>query len=160
MSQIQDIVGCRIVVEDTEQQSRVVQGLANALHGSRVVNRLAEPSHGYRAVHPIATFDDRSVEIQLRSMLQHRWAQLSEKCSDVIDPAIKYGGGPREVQDLLMRLSHDISAVEGVENVESEHLLRMSGPIEPMTAVQRLKAHVHARLDSLVKQLDEREERA
>lgn len=58
-----------------------------------------------------------------------------------------------------MRLSHDISAVEGFENVESEYLLRTVGPIEPMTPVQRLKAHVHARLDSLVQQLDDSEER-
>ena len=42
LSQIQDIVGSRIVVEDTEQQSRVVHGVANLLHESRVVNRLAE----------------------------------------------------------------------------------------------------------------------
>jgi ppGpp synthetase/RelA/SpoT-type nucleotidyltranferase len=41
----------------------------------------------------IASEKNRLVEIQVRSSLQHLWAELSEKFSDVIDPAIKYGGG-------------------------------------------------------------------
>jgi ppGpp synthetase/RelA/SpoT-type nucleotidyltranferase len=34
------------------------------------------------------------VEIQVRILMQHWWAELSEKLSDTIDPEIKYGGGP------------------------------------------------------------------
>ena len=54
------------------------------------------------AVHVVASVFDRPVEIQVRSRLQHLWAELSEKCSDVFDdPSIKYGGGSESVQGML-----------------------------------------------------------
>ena len=41
----------------------------------------------------IVSIDDKSVEIQVRTKLQHRWAEVSEKGADLLDRAVKYGGG-------------------------------------------------------------------
>jgi hypothetical protein len=80
-----------------------------------VVDRREKPSFGYRAVHVMPRIGDHVIEIQVRSRLQHLWAELSEKYSDTIDTSIKYGGGPAEVRGLLASTSSMASDVEMFE---------------------------------------------
>jgi ppGpp synthetase/RelA/SpoT-type nucleotidyltranferase len=80
-----------------------------------MVDRRANPSYGYRAVHLIVKVDGALVEIQIRSSLQHLWAELSEKFSDVVDPSIKYGGGPPNIRDLLALASGMIAGTEEMD---------------------------------------------
>jgi len=47
--------------------------------------------------------------------LQHIWAELSEKHADVIDPDIKYGGGPEITQKALSNISTSIAQIESIE---------------------------------------------
>jgi GTP pyrophosphokinase len=115
LTQMQDIAGCRLVVHDLLNQDQVVDQLVAALPGAVVVDRRKEPSHGYRAVHVIATAQGKPVEIQVRTELQHLWAQLSEKLSDVVDPAIKYGGGDTKIREATSGLSDSVRALESVE---------------------------------------------
>jgi len=72
-------------------------------------------SHGYRAVHLIVTTQGASVEIQVRTSLQHLWAELSERLADVIDSRIKYGRGAPQVNQLLAVESEIIAKLEGFE---------------------------------------------
>lgn len=114
LSQIQDIAGCRITVEDMIQQNELVKKLLVAFPGASVTDRRDRPSHGYRAVHIIVSSNKR-VEIQVRTLLQHLWAQLSEKLSDLIDPKIKYGDGPQNSRELLLNYAVIISHSEAIE---------------------------------------------
>ena len=100
-SQIQDIAGCRLVVSDVAEQDRVVEALSTVFEEVEIVDRRDRPSHGYRAVHLIIKTQGKLVEVQVRTVLQHAWAELSEKLSDVVNPAIKYGGGDPNDQELL-----------------------------------------------------------
>jgi putative GTP pyrophosphokinase len=120
LSQIQDIAGCRVVVADTFQQILVVMGLTDVFLGATVIDRRARSSHGYRAVHVVATVDDRPVEIQVRTEMQQRWAELSEKFADVVDPAIKYGGGETRFQQPLSSASLRIAEIEELEELRPE----------------------------------------
>jgi hypothetical protein len=95
----------------------VVASLGALFSGASVIDRRGNPSYGYRAVHLVIDIDGKLVEIQVRTELQHQWAELSEKLSDVVDPAIKYGGGPAELTEFL-RLASE--AVAGNEEVESQ----------------------------------------
>ena len=97
------------------EQDKVVEQLKGTLPKAAVVDRRKEHSYGYRAVHVIATAQKKPIEIQVRTELQHLWAQLSEKMSDLLDPAIKYGGGIREAQGLLTGFSKEIAELEGLE---------------------------------------------
>ena len=115
LTQMQDIAGCRLVVQDIVGQDQVVDQLTAALPGAVVVDRRKEPSHGYRAVHIIATVQGKPVEIQVRTELQHLWAQLSEKLSDVYDPAIKYGGGDSDVFGAISKISARVERLEALE---------------------------------------------
>lgn len=124
LTQMQDIAGCRVVVDGIQKQDQVVESLTRALRNVRVVDRRSEPSHGYRAVHLIAKVRDKLVEIQVRSELQDLWAQQSEIMSDTTDPRIKYGGGDRDAQELLSTNSKWIAQIE---EAEKELVVRKAG---------------------------------
>jgi hypothetical protein len=61
-------------------------------------------------------------EVQVRTKLQHLWAELSEKLSDVVDKQIKYGGGADTVAAALTSLSESTKALEAKE-IEFQILL-------------------------------------
>lgn len=105
LSQMQDIAGCRIVVNDISAQDKVTARLTELFERTTVVDRRQHPSHGYRAVHVIVTNRDKLVEIQVRTVLQDRWAAFSERLSDEVDPSIKYGGGDEELISYLHEMS-------------------------------------------------------
>src|SRR5215210_6467006 len=105
LTQIQDIAGCRLIVTDIANQESVVQSLTSLFEHTTVSDRREKPSHGYRAVHVIVNSQGKLIEIQVRTVLQHLWAELSEKGSDIIAPAIKYGGGDEGFQIILKMTS-------------------------------------------------------
>lgn len=112
LSQMQDIAGCRVVVVNVVQQEQFVASLRTVFPGASVIDRRDNPSYGYRAVHIIAMISGKPVEIQVRTALQHLWAELSEKSSDVLDPTIKYGGGTDSWRNFLTKSSEAVAAYE------------------------------------------------
>lgn len=96
------------------------------LFPSAIIDRRANPSHGYRAIHAIAQAEGKLVEIQVRTALQHLWAEYSEKLSDVINPAIKYGGGEAGTQASLLSLSDTVARLEVLEDRLAETHLKVS----------------------------------
>ena len=116
LTQIQDVAGCRIIVADVAEQERVVMSLSAAFPTATVVDRRAKPSHGYRAVHIIVSVAAKLVEIQIRTFMQHVWAETSEKLSDTIDPGLKYGEGPDAYKVMLTHASRGVAAVELLES--------------------------------------------
>lgn len=116
LSRIQDIAGCRIVVANVHAQDEAVETLQKALPHDRlrIVDRRAAPSNGYRAVHAIVTGSDgKRVEVQIRTVIQHRWAEWSEKIDDQFFRGAKYGNAPAAV------LQHMQTASAKVEQIES-----------------------------------------
>jgi len=116
LSQMQDIAGCRVIVSDIAAQDSVVSDLKALFAKSVMFDRRDHPSHGYRAVHVIVESGGKLIEIQVRTALQHLWAEVSEKLSDVVDPTIKYGGGGGDILLFLMTASDEIILVESAEN--------------------------------------------
>ena len=108
LSQMQDISGCRVVVGDLGVQNKVKADLESRFPDSSIVDRRKVSSNGYRAVHFIARVGSKRVEVQIRTILQHLWAELSEKLADGVDPGIKYGRGDPNVHELLTRLSEEL----------------------------------------------------
>jgi len=119
LSQMQDIAGCRAVVTDVVKQEQFVASLRTVFPGASVIDRRDNPSYGYRAVHIIAEISGKPVEIQVRTALQHLWAEVSEKSSDVLDPTIKYGGGSESWRNFLTKSSASVAAYEELEKEHS-----------------------------------------
>jgi putative GTP pyrophosphokinase len=115
LSQIQDIAGCRIVVTDIVEQERVVESLKALFPGASLVDRRIDPSHGYRAVHVIARISGQLIEIQVRTTLQHLWAEFSERLSDRVDPSFKYGGGDDQIRQALSEIAEVAAELEIME---------------------------------------------
>jgi GTP pyrophosphokinase len=135
LSQIQDIAGCRVIVDDVVEQEKTIASLCAVFPGAPVIDRRVKPSHGYRAVHVIVRIFGKLVEIQVRTYLQHLWAELSEKFSDVFDPSIKYGRGDREIREALQVASE---AVAGMEETEQQ-IPDLHEPIPNKLAEEKIK---------------------
>lgn len=150
LTQIQDIAGCRLVVPDTVSQEQAVRSLSQLFEHTTVVDRRQKPSHGYRAVHIIVRYQGSMVEIQIRTSLQHLWAELSEKYSDLLDPAIKYGGGDNYTQSRLIKASDMVAEVEFFET-ELHKLAQL--PIENLTEGEKQQEEEVREMISLMKQL-------
>jgi len=106
LSQMQDIAGCRAVVETLGEQDVAVGMIEEAFADHRTEDLREKAFAGYRAVHVIVRASTgRRVEVQVRTRIQNQWAQLSEKISDIAGLGIKYEGGPPELLSRLKTLS-------------------------------------------------------
>lgn len=115
LSQMQDIAGCRVIVDDMFYQRRALLAMETYLDGPQIFDRRSKPSHGYRAVHLVASVNGQKVEVQLRTRLQHLWAEISERFADVVDPGLKYGVGDPEALRFLAVISETIAGIEDAE---------------------------------------------
>jgi len=131
LSQMQDIAGCRVIVDDTINQNNLLKKVCLILGSDSIDDRRSHPSHGYRAIHVIATLNGRPVEVQIRSRLQHIWAELSEKFADVFGSAIKYGQGDEDILHILSDLSDRVATVEQHEQIVADVLqMRADGRLK------------------------------
>ncbi len=143
LTQMQDIAGCRMIVTDIASQDAVVQSLKGLFEDIAIIDRRQQPSHGYRAINAIVRCQERLVEVQVRTQLQQVWAELSEKISDVVDQAIKYGEGDEEIQAILTQTSSSVARLESFEaeldrlSLENAHL-----PIQQLTMIKKRQAEL------------------
>ena len=75
------------------------------------LSKLVEPDRVRKEVYTDQQIFE-PVEIQVRTLLQHLWAEVSEKSSDVLDPAIKYGGGTYSWRTFLTATSESVASYE------------------------------------------------
>lgn len=125
LSQIQDIAGCRIIVSNMDAQRSIVGGLEPLLEPARVRE---VSSYGYRAVHLTTRIAGPIVEVQVRTVAQHAWADLSETLAMRFDPALKYGGGPKRHKEALQSSSemlYDLERKEFSSNDRAEIMKSM-----------------------------------
>lgn len=151
LTQIQDIAGCRLIVSDMADQARVVDSLKRLFDNVIVVDRREDPSHGYRAVHVIVKYGSKLVEIQVRTSLQQVWAELSEKLSDVMDPAIKYGRGIKSVIEPLLRLS----TVVAQEEAKEARLAKIESDLSVMLSQGSLSQEQEKEVTDLQRKIDD-----
>jgi putative GTP pyrophosphokinase len=116
LSQMQDVAGCRTVVADLTEQDRLVPMIEGKFL-CVVSDRRVQPSNGYRAVHVVVCSGKFPIEIQVRTRLQHLWAEISEKLSDQFGIDVKYGGGHPSVRRLLDVASGLVAQTERLEGM-------------------------------------------
>lgn len=113
LSQIQDLEGCRCVVDTIVEQDALCHRLIPQFERVKVDDRRKRPTNGYRAVHLIPTIGGERYEIQIRTRLQHLWAQAVEVIADRLDDiSFKYGGGDADAQSIVQDMSSQSLAIE------------------------------------------------
>ncbi|NMI20576.1 hypothetical protein E1J24_01360 [Xanthomonas hortorum pv. pelargonii] len=112
LSQIQDIAGCRVITRSLAEQLQVVDGLTQWFDNTRVVERTIETSNGYRATHVLIRTEGKTVEVQVRTLIQNYWASISERMADLHGQEVKYGGGPNHLLRHLLELAASLESTE------------------------------------------------
>lgn len=108
LARMQDLAGIRVVAGVSfEQQDALAAEVARRFPADprepKLVDRRARPSYGYRAVHVIVSLDGVSVEVQVRTYLQHVWADLMERLADRLGRQIRYGQPPTPPEGMTQR---------------------------------------------------------
>ncbi len=129
LGNMQDIAGVRVVRPMTlDEQDAVVQGIRRLWPDAKVEDRRLNPSCGYRAVHLVVKEQGFKVEVQVRTQLQHDWAQAMERLADGWGRQIRYGGEPndpdtkvgkrtrRGVVEDMIQMGFNMEAYEQAEN--------------------------------------------
>lgn len=121
LSQMQDIAGYRIVLSSARAADDLLAELQSLYPHARRFDRRDSSSHGYRAVHLVVNSGGWPIEIQVRTVFQHLWAQLSERLADVLAaPGIKYGEYPTEYPETETILAGVSAAVARFEEYEKD----------------------------------------
>ena len=127
LSTMQDIGGCRAVLNTQEQVQRIVERFcANSLKRNQQPDRIrdyvAEPqASGYRAIHIYTRYHGRRIEVQVRTREQDSWAKIVEDLTSKTGVDFKNGDGPDEVHELLRELSEVLSRLEPGQSYTEAH---------------------------------------
>ncbi|MDE0527532.1 MAG: RelA/SpoT domain-containing protein [Truepera sp.] len=128
-TRMQDVGGCRSVVENVQQVHELVRAYdTSRLRHSRVrVDDYIKspPQSGYRGVHLVYrynsdkddTYDGLRVEIQIRSRLQHLWATAVETVGTFVRQALKASQGEEKWLKFFTLASAVIAEHEGTPKV-------------------------------------------
>lgn len=115
LSSMQDIGGCRAVLDTQDQVQRVVDRFrSNSLRRNQQPDKVRDyvvspQASGYRAIHIYTRYHGRRIEVQLRTREQDSWAKIVEDLTSKTGIDFKNGDGPEEVHELLRRLSAALS---------------------------------------------------
>jgi putative GTP pyrophosphokinase len=116
LPQMQDIAGCRIVVEGNSKAiQQINELLIDAFSSSQwQIESKSRHKHGYRAIHIIVKSNMKFYEIQLRTYAQDIWANLVESLSDK-NNTLKYGGSEQE-EALMIKLTKLASEFQKIDD--------------------------------------------
>lgn len=125
LSQMQDVGGVRLVLEDLNSSlamvDRIVSRWEDQIRRHDDYQSDPQPS-GYRSQHLIVDRDGRSIEIQVRTVNQHAWAESVESVGRLIGVELKWGEGPIEIRDYYALLGGIVDIVDRGDEVEDSLL--------------------------------------
>lgn len=120
LTQLQDIGGCRIIVpkdNDVDQIFTFLEEKAKTEAGFNI-DRITDyrergrDDTGYRSLHVILERDKLNLELQIRSRIQHYWAESIERTSVIYGHHLKEKEGAPEVIDYFKHLSDVFYEIE------------------------------------------------
>ncbi|WP_293177413.1 RelA/SpoT domain-containing protein [Oceanithermus sp.] len=131
LTQLQDIAGVRIIVDDNKKVNIIRDSILNYIHHNHDIIKVKENDYreagrhdtGYRALHIIVKYKNKYIEIQLRSKVQHAWAEIVERLSISYGYALKEAEGDPIVIQYLKELSRLLYAVDMGRKVVPEDKL-------------------------------------
>lgn len=128
LAQMHDVGGCRAVVEDESTLRTIAQRLREApgWNVTREYDYISCPKEdGYRALHLIERRHGCQIEVQLRTVMQHAWAELIESYdrSRALGGELKTGRGPDALRDYY-RLGAELMATRERNEEPSEAMLK------------------------------------
>lgn len=134
LSSMQDIGGCRAVLNSIDEVRRVEARLKKNRPPVSYSDYITNPRQsGYRGVHVVVDYDGRQVEVQLRSRVMHEWAITVERLSGRIGQNLKQDGR-HAVQQLLRTISTAMAIEEqggAVDDVLLREMVELRAAAQP-----------------------------
>lgn len=120
LTQLQDIGGCRIIVNSNSDVEDLYEYLKQAVGKQSVFiidrdtdyRELGRDDTGYRALHVILKRSDCFLELQIRSRIQHYWAESIERTSVIYGHHLKEKEGDPLVIQYFKTLSDAFYEIE------------------------------------------------
>jgi hypothetical protein len=161
LARMQDIAGCRAILESVENVREVeAMYVAPNRRHTQVIARhddyIAEPKvDGYRGVHVVVTYggtqqkawDGLKVEIQLRSRLMHAWATALETVDTFTRQQLKAGKGQPDWKRFFTLMSSEIAAIEncrpvpGTPESSTERRRELKQQAQDLQVIDRLESY-------------------
>jgi len=128
LKNIQDIGGCRAIVANEKQLRKVVRDLKKLPEVKNIPGRyrtkdyIKRPkSDGYRSYHIVGKFLDldgnsKSIEIQLRTRIQHYWATAVEIVDLFTGQALKSSLGEERWREFFSEISQQMALIERISS--------------------------------------------
>jgi ppGpp synthetase/RelA/SpoT-type nucleotidyltranferase len=154
LNQIQDLAGCRAVLPSIDDVNSLIAAMrTNSRHVlHREDSYIIDPkADGYRSHHMVfkfqgtgdeAVYNDRRIELQIRTRLQHSWATAVEAVGLFEGEDMKAGQGSPEWLRLFKLMSVEFLVAEGCAENDDAGLDRRSEIIElnaNLNAIQKLE---------------------
>lgn len=115
------------MLDSIDEVRRVQKRLSKNRPPLRVADYIEAPrASGYRGVHVIVAYDDRPIEVQLRTRVMHDWAITVERLSGRLAEDLKSGRGPQPVLDWLEAISEAMALEESGSAVNPALVSRLS----------------------------------
>ncbi|HFC6463803.1 TPA: RelA/SpoT domain-containing protein [Neisseria meningitidis] len=119
LTQLQDIGGCRIIVPTNRDVDKIYKFLSSKKDNlDFLIKKVTDyrekgrDDSGYRALHIIIERENLNFELQIRSRIQHYWAESIEKTSVVYGYYLKEQEGDRDVINYFKELSDVFYEIE------------------------------------------------
>lgn len=131
LASMQDIAGCRAVVDSIAEVRRIRARLQHRRPVYATYDYITSPRpSGYRGVHVVVDYHGRRIEVQLRTIMMHEWAIAVERLGGRIAEDLKSGEGPAEVLAWLRAVSRAMAMEEEGEAVPAD----LAGEIDTLRA--------------------------
>lgn len=125
LSRMQDIGGCRAILNSVEEIRRVESRLKRRRPVAGYSDYISQPrSSGYRGVHVVVKYDGRCIEVQLRTRLMHLWAITVERQSTFVGENLKQDGS-HAVQQFMAAMSEAMAMDESGEPLPGDFLVEI-----------------------------------
>jgi hypothetical protein len=113
LTQMQDIGGVRAVLPSLHHVYALARRLRKSWTVIKVRDYIAEPkTSGYRALHLIVRRSGYPVEVQLRTVRQHAWANLVEEDGRDMGVGLKFGSGEAEIHAYYAAVSEALALID------------------------------------------------
>lgn len=110
LARMEDIGGCRAVVETSREIELLLERITRNCEIVRMRNYVETPKDsGYRAIHLVTERDGHRIEVQLRTKGQQAWANVVEKIGARYQVPLKDEIGPEELIHWLRLAAENIA---------------------------------------------------
>lgn len=120
LTQLQDIGGCRVIVDKNQDVNALFHFIMDRLEASDFVKVVRKTDYrekgrddtGYRALHVILEISGCMLELQLRSKIQHYWSESIERTSVLYGKRLKEKEGDAKVIEYFKKFSDALHEIE------------------------------------------------